>query len=297
MAAGGGGGGGGAGAGGAGGGAGGAGGGGGGGGGGGPPKVDEFQPHPIKVQLLGIDYCVASSPSWPEAVLLGFQHFLVMLGTTVIIPTTLVPLMGGGNVEKAEVIETLLFVAGINTLLQTLFGSRLPVVMGGSYAFIIPTISIALSRRFNMYSDPHQRFKQSMRALQGALIAASFFQIIIGFFGFVRIFTRFLSPLGAVPLVTLTGLGLFALGFPQLAKCVEVGLPALIILVVLSQYLPYLVKSKRSIFDRFALLFSVAIVWAYAEILTVAGAYDNRSPKTQISCRTDRSGLISAAPW
>lgn len=34
-----------------------------------------------------------------EAILLGFQHYLVMLGTTVIIPTALVPQMGGGNVK------------------------------------------------------------------------------------------------------------------------------------------------------------------------------------------------------
>jgi len=34
-----------------------------------------------------------------EAILLGFQHYLVMLGTTVLIPTTLVPQMGGGNVS------------------------------------------------------------------------------------------------------------------------------------------------------------------------------------------------------
>lgn len=34
-----------------------------------------------------------------EAILLGFQHYLVMLGTTVIIPTALVPQMGGGNVS------------------------------------------------------------------------------------------------------------------------------------------------------------------------------------------------------
>lgn len=33
-----------------------------------------------------------------EAILLGFQHFIVMLGTTVIIPTALVPQMGGDNV-------------------------------------------------------------------------------------------------------------------------------------------------------------------------------------------------------
>ena len=33
-----------------------------------------------------------------EAILLGFQHYLVMLGTTVLIPASLVPQMGGGNV-------------------------------------------------------------------------------------------------------------------------------------------------------------------------------------------------------
>lgn len=34
-----------------------------------------------------------------EAVILGFQHYMVMLGTTVVIATIVVPLMGGGNVK------------------------------------------------------------------------------------------------------------------------------------------------------------------------------------------------------
>ena len=49
--------------------------------------------------------------------------------------------------------------------------------------------------------------------------------------------------------------------------------------------------------DRFAIIVSIGIAWAFAEILTAAGAYNKRSPNTQLSCRTDRSGLISAAPW
>lgn len=53
-------------------------------------------------------------------------------------------------------INTMLFVAGINTLLQTLFGTRLPVVMGPSRSFIIPVVAVALSNRFNFYIDPHQ---------------------------------------------------------------------------------------------------------------------------------------------
>lgn len=60
-------------------------------------KVDHFQPHPVKEQLT-VDCCVRSSPSWPEGIFLGFQHYLVMLGTIVIVSTILVPLMGGGNV-------------------------------------------------------------------------------------------------------------------------------------------------------------------------------------------------------
>lgn len=66
---------------------------------------------------------------------------------------------------------------------------------------------------------------------------------------------------------------------------------------MLLQYLPHVTKSKSSMFHRYAVLFSVAVVWAFAEILTVAGAYNGKPPNTQISCRTDRAGLISAAPW
>ncbi|GMH03079.1 hypothetical protein Nepgr_004918 [Nepenthes gracilis] len=259
--------------------------------------TDEFQPHPVKDQLPNVDYCLNSSPPWPEAILLGFQHYVVMLGATVMIPTILVPQMGGSNVEKAEVIQTVLFVAGLNTLLQTLVGSRLPVVIGGSYAFIIPAISIIFSDKYKTISDPLERFKKTMRAIQGAVMFASMLPALIGFLGLWRIVLRFLSPISAVPLVTLTGLGLFEFGFPQLATCIEIGLPALILLVFFSQYLSYIIKSNKAIGPRFAVLLSIVIVWVYAEILTVAGAYKHSSSKTQLSCRTDRSGLIGAASW
>ncbi|GAU42303.1 hypothetical protein TSUD_136890 [Trifolium subterraneum] len=267
------------------------------GGGGAPSKSDEPQPHPPKDQLPNISYCITSPPPWPEAILLGFQHFLVMLGTTVLIPTALVPQMGGGNEEKARVIETLLFVAGINTLVQTLFGSRLPAVIGGSYTYVPTTISIILAGRFSGEPDPIEKFKKIMRAVQGALIVASTLQIVLGFSGLWRNVARFLSPLSAVPLVSLVGFGLYELGFPGVAKCIEIGLPELILLVFFSQYVPHLLHSGKNISDRFAVLFTIVIVWIYAHLLTVGGAYNGAAPKTQASCRTDRAGLIDAAPW
>ena len=56
-------------------------------------------------------------------------------------------------------------------------------------------------------------------------------------------------------------------------------------------------RSRGGIIARFAIIVTVGTVWVFAEVLTAAGAYNNRSPNTQLSCRTDRSGLISGAPW
>ncbi|KAG6650866.1 hypothetical protein CIPAW_06G072600 [Carya illinoinensis] len=262
-----------------------------------PPKQEELHPHPARDQLTSVSYCINSPPPWPEAILLGFQHYLVMLGTTVLIPTSLVPQMGGGNEEKAKMIQTILFVAGLNTLFQSLFGTRLPAVIGASYSYVPTTISIILAGRYSDIVNPQEKFEKIMRGIQGALIVASTLQIVVGFSGLWRNVARLLSPLSAAPLVALSGFGLYEFGFPVLAKCVEIGLPQLIILVIFSQYIPHLMHGNKNIFDRFAVIFSVAIVWIYAHLLTVGGAYKNTGPKTQISCRTDRAGIIGAAPW
>lgn len=120
--------------------------------------------------------------------ILAFQNYILMLGTSVMIPTLLVPLMGGSYVstesyvcsdwilggvltclfslhlsiqgDKARVIQTLLFVAGIKTLLQTLFGTRLPVIVGGSYAFVIPVLSIINDSSLKQIPDPHEVWSQ-----------------------------------------------------------------------------------------------------------------------------------------
>ncbi|KAF5731905.1 putative nucleobase-ascorbate transporter 10 [Tripterygium wilfordii] len=141
------------------------------------------------------------------------------------------------------------------------------------------------------------RFVQTMRGIQGALIITACFQMVMGFLGLWRAVVRFLSPLSIVPYVTFTGLGLYYLGFPLLAKCVEIGLPQIVTIVFIAQYLPNYIKWKRPFFDRFALLLSVGIVWFFAQLLTANGMYNHRHSITQISCRSDRSGLITSAPW
>ena len=56
--------------------------------------------------------------------------------------------------------QTLLFVTGINTLIQTLFGTRLPTVIGGSYAFMVPIISIVHDSSLTQITNDHQVSQQ-----------------------------------------------------------------------------------------------------------------------------------------
>ncbi|GFP79594.1 nucleobase-ascorbate transporter 1 [Phtheirospermum japonicum] len=254
--------------------------------------------HPPMEQLNDLEFCIDSNPPWPETILLGFQHYIVMLGTSVMIPTMLVPMMGGSDVDRARVVQTLLFVAGVNTLLQSLFGTRLPAIVGGSFAYVIPITYIINDSSLQRIIDPHLRFIHTMKAIQGALLVASSVQIILGYSQVWGLFSRFFSPLGMAPVVGLVGLGLFQLGFPALGNCVEIGLPMLFLVVGLSQYMKHVKVFKGfPIFERFAVLVCFATIWLFSLLLTGSGAYRNKPNNTQLSCRTDRANLISSAPW
>ncbi|GAB2301447.1 hypothetical protein Dimus_035470 [Dionaea muscipula] len=145
-----------------------------------PPKPEEIS-HPPMDQLQGLEYCIDSNPSWGETVALGFQHYILALGTAVMIPSFLVPWMGGTDEDKAKVVQTMLFVRGINTLLQTLFGTRLPTVIGGSYAYMVPILSIIHDSSLERIELPALRFRNTMKAVQGSLIVALSIQIILGY--------------------------------------------------------------------------------------------------------------------
>ncbi|BBN14026.1 hypothetical protein Mp_6g08300 [Marchantia polymorpha subsp. ruderalis] len=259
-------------------------------------KPEDFQ-HPQQEQLPGIKYSVNDNPPWPETILLAFQHYLTMLGSTVMIPSLLVPMMGGNNVDKAKVIQTLLFVSGLNTLLQTTFGTRLPSVVGGSFAFIIPTVTVIHSPKLMAIQDNQLRFMHSMRAIQGALISASSLHIVLGFSGLWGIMTRYVSPIVIAPTICMVGLGLYEYGFPGVGKCVEIGIPTIFIIVIFSQFLKHIRVRDIPIFELYPIILGVAVTWAYAHLLTVSGAYTHATPMGQRHCRTDRAHIIGSAPW
>ena len=68
----------------------------------GPELPDFCYPLLFGACHLAIIYPLVNLEYAAEAVILGFQHYIVMLGTSVIIPSALVPQMGGGNVSIFE---------------------------------------------------------------------------------------------------------------------------------------------------------------------------------------------------
>ncbi|KAM0062208.1 putative xanthine/uracil/vitamin C permease [Helianthus debilis subsp. tardiflorus] len=162
----------------------------------------------------------------------------------------------------------------------------------------MPILYIINDSSLQRITDHHDRFIHTMRAIQGALIVASSIQIVAGYSQLWGLFSRFFSPLGMAPAIGLVGLGLFQRGFPMVGNCVEIGLPILLLVIGVSQYLKHTKLLKDiPVFERFPLLICISIIWIYSIILTASGTYRNRPDPTQTSCRTDKAYIISTAPW
>ena len=88
------------------------------------PTASSGMTYREKALANGIKYTVTDVPPLPTALMLGVQHYLTMLGATVLIPLILCPAMGANGDQTAEVISSIFFVSGINTLVQTSIGDR-----------------------------------------------------------------------------------------------------------------------------------------------------------------------------
>ena len=67
----------------------------------------------------------------------------------------------------------------------------------------------ALSEKPSTVEISHVRIECVMFQLQGSIIIASVFEVIIGFTGVIGLLMRFIGPLTIVPTISLTGLSLF----------------------------------------------------------------------------------------
>ncbi len=216
--------------------------------------------------LYGID----DIPPPFETVVLGFQHYLTMFGSTVAIPLLLAPAFGITNpVEKGWLIATMFFVSGITTLLQTTLGNRLPIVQGGTFSFLAPTFAIC-----SMAALANSGWEVRIQHVQGAIIAGSFFEIVIGASGLAGKLLRFVGPITIAPTIALIGLALFKFGAPEAGKYWPIGGLTILLIILFSQYL----RHKNRVFMLYPILLAIITAWALAALFTALGVFPKGHP-------------------
>lgn len=258
-------------------------------------------------------YELRDTPGLVPIGLYGFQHYISMLGSLVLIPLVIVPAMGGTYEDTANVVSTVLFVSGVTTLLHTSFGSRLPLIQGPSFVYLAPALAIINSPEFLGLNG--NNFKHIMKELQGAIIISSAFQAILGYSGLMTLLLRLINPVVVAPTIAAVGLSFYSYGFPRVGTCLEIGAVQILLVIIFSLYLRKISVLGHRVFLIYAVPLGLAITWATAFLLTEAGAYsykgcDVNVPVSNIisehcrnhisrmkQCRVDTSQALKSAPW
>ncbi len=228
-------------------------------------------------------YGIDDVPPLVESLTLGFQHYLTMFGATVAIPLLLAERLGIENrVELGMLIGTMFFVSGITTFLQTTWGNRLPIVQGGTFSFLAPAFSIA-----GMAALADAGWQVRMQHVQGAVIAGSLFEIVLGYTGLVGRMLRFIGPVTIAPTIALIGLALFKFGAPIAGLDWGIGGLTIVLIILFSQYL----KSAHRVLQLFPILLAILVAWGVAAVLTAAGVFGPGHP-----AHVGAENLVTA-PW
>ncbi len=233
-----------------------------------------------KTSLL---YGINDNPPPLETIILGFQHYLTMFGSTVAIPLLLAPALGITDpVQKGWLIATMFFVSGITTLIQTIWGNRLPIVQGGTFSLLAPTFAIC-----GMAALANVGWEVRMQHVQGAIIAGSVFEIIVGASGMVGRLLKYVGPITIAPTIDLIGLALFKFGAPEAGRHWPIGGLTIFLIILFSQYL----RSKNRTFELYPILLAIVTAWVVSGIFTVLGIFPEGHPS-----HTSLENL-SNAPW
>lgn len=145
--------------------------------------------------------------------------------------------MGGTPEQTAKVVSTIFVVSGINTLIQTTMGTRLPIVQGGSFSYLPAVFSIIFNGRLQSIEDDNERFETTMATIGGAIFVAGLIQAFIGYTGIMVPLLKYISPVAIAPVIAIIGLSLYNLGFANISTCWPMGLMQVTLTALFSQYL------------------------------------------------------------
>lgn len=230
-----------------------------------------------------VEYGIEDKPPMGESALLGFQHYLTMIGATVAIPLALAAFMEMPDGATARLIGTFFVVSGVTTLAQTTIGNRYPLVQGGTFSMLAPAIAIISV----VGAMPNADYTLMLQYLAGAVLVAGIFEVFIGYVGLMGWLKTHMGPIVIAPTIALIGLALF--NVPQIADPGQNWWLAGLTVVLIVAFAQYLDDMHRA-FRLYPVLLGLGSAWVVAAVLSMTGVI---APGT--SGYVDFS-IIAAAP-
>ncbi|WP_380676724.1 uracil-xanthine permease family protein [Salinigranum sp. GCM10025319] len=210
-----------------------------------------------------VEYGIDDKPPLGQSVLLGVQHWLTMVGSTIAIPLVLGGALGFSAGQTAQLIGTFFVVSGVATLAQATIGNRYPIVQGGTFSMLGPALAI-----IGVLAASNASPTVMMRELQGAIIVAGLVEVGIGYLGVFGRLKRYIGPLVISVVIALIGLALISV--PQIISASQnwylAGL-TLVLIVLFSQYL----DDYSRVFKLFPVLLGLGGAYLLALVLSLAG--------------------------
>ncbi|KAK6319991.1 solute carrier family 23 member 1 [Coregonus clupeaformis] len=273
-----------------------------------------------------VAYRVTDVPPWYLCIILGIQHLLTAFGGIIAIPLILSQglCLQHDSLTQGHLISTIFFVSGVCTLLQVTFGIRLPIVQGGTFALLAPSMAMLSMPEWtcpawtqnaslvNTTSPEYIEVWQSrMRELQGSIMVGSLFQVLVGFSGLIGFFMRFIGPLTIAPTISLIGLSLYDSAGMSAGNHWGISTMTTALIILFSQYLrhipvpfPTYSKTKKLhtsriyIFQLLPVLLGITLSWLICYIFTISNVLPPEPEQYGYLARTDLKGdVIGQAPW
>lgn len=214
---------------------------------------------------LDLNYGLEDVPRpFGRALGLGLQHVLTMFGATILVPLLLGPAMEMDTVQIAILVSSVFICSGVATFLQVTVGSRLPIIQGVSFAFLIPFFAIIAA-----HPGP-----DAMRYIAGLILAGALVEITIGFGGLFGFLRRYVTPITIAPVIALIGLSLFGAAAGTAGQHWPLALLMLALVFVFSLVL----APQYRFFSLFPVLLAIITSYVVALFFTWIGVFEEGNP-------------------
>ncbi|XP_077066824.1 solute carrier family 23 member 2 isoform X5 [Siphateles boraxobius] len=205
--------------------------------------------------------------------------------------------------------------------------SRLPILQGGTFTFITPTLAILALPKWRcpdmsataqpnttdsaaILVDGDEVWMVRIREIQGAILVASMLQLVLGLSGLVGLVLRFIGPLAIAPTINLIGLSLFIQAGQKSGAHWGIAALTVCLILLFSQYLskvnlPLIAyKDKKwkvfqyPLFKLFSALFGMCGAWLVCFLLTYFNALPSSPHEYGYMARTDINlNAVKSAAW